>query len=269
MSQAQRTESARAYFDLALAQSARVNLAFLLDKCQISLLRSSILMVKNGHFVIRATMDELNTQQIIWGGEVSGYFDVRVNNKTVLCNFTTRLSRLYNGPLNSMYLIFPLPETIGHNQRRFSKRVNMDDEATEGFGLWHGTFVGGGQEKLPELLWTALNGDDLELGELSASGMRLDVRDSSPLIAKLNIQDQILLKGDFGKEKAPNQLFVLGNIVRSMRKPESEGIRSYGCHFRAWRKVVTPNGNTWFRADDQDGVALIAEWLSRNFRTVA
>ncbi|MDE5879344.1 MAG: hypothetical protein K2G99_04905, partial [Desulfovibrio sp.] len=82
------------------------------------------------------------------------------------------------------------------------------------------------------------------------------------------LYDPLLLKGDFGKGGEPNPLFVRGVIVRSMPKPDAEGVMSYGCRFLAWRKVVTPHPNAWFRADE-DGVPAIADWLNRNFRAVA
>lgn len=254
-------------FTLARSQGVPINLVFLLDKCEVSRFAAPCIMIKNGHFVIRAELEQLAQHPIIWGSEVSGYFVIVDDGKPVTCHFLTKLVRIYNGPLNSVYLVFPLPDALDHNQRRFSKRVNLDRESTEGFGVWYGRLVNGGPEALPELFWTPLENEECELSELSASGMRLDALESCPLSYSC-LHDPLLLKGDFGRPGEPNPLFVRGVIVRSMAKPDAEGVTSYGCHFVAWRKVITPHPNTWFRADE-DGVAAIAEWLNRNFRAVA
>ena len=254
-------------FTLARSQGVPINLVFLLDKCEVSRFAAPCIMIKNGHFVIRAELEQLAEHPIIWGSEVSGYFVVMDDGKRVTCHFLTKLVRIYNGPLNSVYLVFPLPESLDHHQRRFSKRVNLERENAEGFGVWYGRLVNGGPEALPELAWTQLESPECELGELSASGMRLDALESCPLTYSC-LYDPLLLKGDFGRPEEPNPLFVRGVIVRSMAKPDAEGVISYGCRFLAWRKVVTRHPNTWFRADE-DGVAAIAEWLNRNFRAVA
>lgn len=256
------------FFEMARVQAAPLSLTFLLDKCEVSRLSAPCVMVKNGHFVVRAELDQLAAHPLIWGAEVRGYFTV-TRGKPLPCHFATRLARLYNGPLNSMYLVFPLPESFDHNQRRFSKRVSLDGEAASGLGVWHGSLAGGGPELLPELVWTPLAGEDCELGELSASGMRLDVRESSALCSRLAVNDPVLLRGDFSMTGTPNPIYVRGVIVRSMPRLDEEGIIGFGCHFLAWRKVVSPIANTWFRADEQDGLGSIAEWLARKFRTVS
>lgn len=259
-------EEPESWFKSACSQSVPINLVFLLDKCEVSRFAAPCIMLKNGHFVVRAELEQLAAHPLIWGSEVSGYFTV-MRDKPVTCHFLSRLARIYNGPLNSMYLVFPLPEEVDHNQRRFSKRVNLDRESAGGFGVWYGRLVHGGPEDLPELAWTPLENDECELGELSASGMRLDALGASPL-SHSSINDPVLLKGDFGRSGEPNPLFVRGAIVRAMPKPDAEGVMSYGCRFLSWRKVVTPFANTWFRVDE-DGVGAIAEWLNRNFRAVS
>ena len=254
-------------FTLAHEQGAPINLVFLLDKCEVTRFTAPCIMIKNGYFVIRAELEQLASHPIVWGAEVSGHFVIMDAGRPVTCHFLTKLARIYNGPLNSVYLVFPVPESLDHNQRRFSKRVNMEPESVAGFGVWFGRPEGGGPEDLPVLTWVALENADCELGELSASGLRLDAQESCPLTYAC-LHDPVLLKGDFGKAGEPNPLFVRGVIVRSMAKPETEGVISFGCHFLAWRKVTTTHPNMWFRADE-DGVPAIAEWLNRNFRAVA
>lgn len=252
-------------FTMARVQSVPISLVFLLDKCEVSRLAAPCVMIKNGHFVIRAELEQLATHPIIWGSEISGFFVIMHDGQPLPCHFQTRLARIYNGPLNSVYLVFPVPEALDHNQRRFSKRVNIDRESAHGFGVWYGRFVHGVDQGLPYLDWTPLENEQCELGEMSASGMRLDALKSSPLTHYFQ-DDPVLLKGSFGKDEA-QAIFVRGIIVRSMPKLDAEGVTSYGCRFIAWRKVITPAPNTWFRVDE-DGVGAIADWLHRNFRTV-
>lgn len=254
-------------FTLARSQGVPINLVFLLDMCEFSRLAAPCIMVKNGHFVIRGELEQLAAHPLIWGADVSGYFVIMHDGKSMPCHFMTRLTRIYNGPLNSVYLVFPVPETLDHNQRRFSKRVNLSKENREGFSIWYGRLERGGPDALPALGWTLLENSTCELGELSASGMRLDAQEGS-LLTQAAINEPLLLKGDFGKGSDPNPLFVRSLIVRVMPKPDTGGIMSYGCRFLSWRKVNTPFPNTWFRAD-ADGVGVIAEWLNRNFRSVA
>lgn len=256
------------YFNLAIEQGTDFNLFFLLDRCPISHVHAPCVKVKNRHFVARAELEEIERNPIVWGADVRGYFTVR-DNDVVNCHFTTRLARIYNGPLNSLYLVFPLPGVIDHNQRRFSRRVNIDRETASEFGIWTATLEGGDAETLPQAKWRPLHNYECELGELSASGLRLDVREDTALCERMGINDLILLKGDFGRPGKPFPLFVVGTVVRRMPKPDSEGIICFGCHFISWRKVAAREGQTWFKADPEEGIGQIAQWISRNFHSLA
>lgn len=256
------------FFELATQQYSEINLVFYLDKCEYSRLTALCVGIKNGHFIARAPIEKIDTHPIIWGTETSGYFTVR--DATIIhCHFKTRLARLYNAPPDALYLVFPLPRHIDHDQRRFSRRVIIDEEVADEFVVWHGLMDGGNFEKPPQLRWMALESRHCELAELSANGLRLDFPEKSPILEKLAINDEILLRGDFGLLKKPNYIFVLGNIVRIMKKPDNPEIISVGCHFRSWRKVDAVNSQAWFRADNREGIGMIAQWLSRNFRSVS
>lgn len=256
------------YFDLAVEQYSDVSLFFYLDKCPYSQVKGVCAGVKNGHFIVRVPLSALENTQIVWGSDVSGYFTVR-DAQMVHCHFTTRLARLYNAPPDAMFLVCPLPKSMDHNQRRFSRRVTIGPEAAEGIGVWHSVLEGGDANSLPKARWLALESRHCELGEMSANGMRLDFPAKSPILARLGLNDPILLKGDFAPKNKPAPIFVLGNVVRIMPRPDSEEeITCVGCHFRAWRKVDPKAGQTWFRADSQEGIGVIAQWISRNFRNV-
>lgn len=254
------------YFNLAVEQYADINLEFLLDQCPYSRISALCVGVKNGHFIVRILMSELENKSLVWGSEVNGFFSVR-DLEITPCNFKTKLVRIYNAPPNALFLVFPLPDRLNHNQRRYSKRVNLDNSEEDGFSAWHGYMAGGDEEKPPQLRWQKLVSPACVLAELSANGMRLDMQDNSAIYTRIFLNDIVLLKGDFGSTQKPAQLYVLGNVVRKMPKPESEGIMCVGCHFSAWRKIS--GSETWFRADDQEGVGLIAQWVSRNFRVLA
>lgn len=261
-------EDAAYYFNLATEQYVEINLFFYLNKCEYSNFRALCVGIKNRHFICRIMLDQVEDVPIIWGTEVSGYFVVR-DSELVYCHFHTRLARIYNGPPNALYLVFPLPRYIDHDQRRFSKRVTIDPEIATSFKIWHGTIDGGSSDTLPALRWITLENRHCEMADLSANGYRLDFPEKSPILEKFAVNDEMLLLGNFGLPRKPNNLYILGNIVRIMEKPESEGIVSVGCHFRSWRKVDTPPAQAWFRSDSKEGIGLVAQWVSRNFRTVA
>lgn len=255
------------YFNLAAAQQTRMNLFFIWDKCQISSVRAPCVMVKKGLFVVRSTLAELDKEPVIWGAEVNGFFTVR-DLDLVSCNFKTRLARLYNAPPDAMLMVFPLPRSIEFGQQRFSRRVNISHEATEGFGVWYGEMSGGDMDKLPQLRWRPFDSQTCELDEMSASGMRLDIPAKCPLADRLSVGDPILLKGNFGIPNKPQHVFVLAEIVRKTPRRDVEGQTSLGCHFRSWRRVGGSGQDSWFRAESQEGIGIINQWLSRNFRGI-
>lgn len=251
-----------AYFKKAYEDRVDIHLMFLLDKCQFSEVRGPCVMIKNRYFVVRVPLKTLTNEQIIWGAEVDGFFTIRMDD-TETIHFKSKLVRIYNAPPDSMFLAFPIPRTIDYHQRRYSKRVNIDRDSAEGFGIWYGSMEGGDLEHIPQQIWRPFENDKCELAEFSASGLRLDLPASDPLAGKLALDDPILLKGDFGTRAKPQPIFVLGSIVRKMPRKDREGWISLGCHFRSWRKIKGPEGERWFKADPTEGIALINQWLIR------
>lgn len=258
----EQSERIEAYFQKAHEENVEITITFLLDKCQFSIIRGPCVMVKRGYFVIRVPLERIRKEQIIWGAAVNGFFTIRMDD-TETIHFKSRLVRLYNAPPDSMFLAFPLPSSIDQGQRRHSKRVDIDRDYAEGFGIWYGSMEGGDMEHIPQQIWRPFEDGQCELAEFSASGMRLDLKADNPLLGKLALDDPILLKGDFGSRAKPQPLFVLGNIVRKMPRKDREGCMSLGCRFRSWRKIKGPEGERWFKADPTDGIPLINQWLIR------
>lgn len=259
---AEEKDKIAAYFEKAYEDRVDINLMFLLDKCQFSELRAPCVMVKNRHFVVRAPLEKLRHEQIIWGAEVDGFFTVRLDD-TETIHFKTRLVRIYNAPPDSMFLTFPFPRTIDYHQRRQSKRVNVDRHSAEGFGIWYGSMEGGDLEHIPQQIWRPFENDQCELAEFSASGLRIDLKADNPLTSKLVLDTPILLKGDFGSRGKPQPIFVLGTVVRKMPRKDRDNWTSIGCHFRSWRKIQGNDTEHWFKADPAEGIALINQWLIR------
>lgn len=255
------------YFSLAVQQYAEINLYFYVDKCLYSNLRALCVGVKKGHVITRAPLDKIEQNSIVWGSEISGYFTVR-DIEIEHCHFQSRLVRLYNSPPASMFLVFPEPRSIDHQQRRFSKRVSLEGSLADKFAVWLGELDSGDNSTLPRLRWTPLKNRQCEIDEISANGMRLAMSAKSPMAAKVGVNDLLLLKGDFGTPGRPADLFVLARVVRKMPDPDEEDILQAGCHFFSWRKVDDSRTSTWFRADSQEGIGLVAQWVSRNFRNM-
>lgn len=255
------------FFNLAVQQYASIDLFFYLDRCPYTQIKALCVGVKKGYLVTRVPLEKIEEKQIIWGSEVTGYFTVR--DATIEhCHFTSRLVRMYTAPVNSMYLVFPLPKTLDHNRRRFSRRVVPEKEFLQKLNLWHGELQGGDIESLPVLRWINLKNQQCQLGEISANGLRLDLGEKSPALPRLNVNDRILLRGDFGTASKPFNIFVIAVIVRKMADPENEELVNIGCHFINWRKVDDARNTSWLRCDAQEGIGVIAQWVSRNFRNL-
>lgn len=252
------------FFNLAVEQYEEIDLIFQLDLCPYSQMRALCVGVKNGHFIVRVTLEELDNEPIIWGTEANGYFSVR-DEDAFHFHFRAKLARMYNAPPNAMFLIFPLPTELDRQQRRFSRRVTLDETFRQKLTVWHGYLTGGDPETPPRPNWQPLTNSGCEVGELSANGVRLDVDATNPLYPKLFINDPILLRGNFGAPQKPLSLYILGNIVRKMRKPDSENAMSVGCHFTSWRKAEA--NAPWFRSDPREGIGQLAQWISRNYHT--
>lgn len=259
---AEQNDQIAEYFQKACDDRVDINLMFLLDKCQFSIIKAPCVMVKNRYFVVRVPLEKIRNERIIWGEEVDGFFTVRMDD-TETIHFRSRLVRIYNAPPDSMFLTFPLPRSIDHGQRRHSKRVDIDRYSAEGFGIWYGSMEGGDLEHIPQQIWRPFENESCELAEFSASGLRIDIRADSPLLGKLAIDDPVLIKGDFGTKSKPQPLFVLASIVRKMPRRDREGWMSIGCRFRSWRKITGPESERWFKADPMEGIALINQWLIR------
>lgn len=257
-------ELVTSFFQKAYEDQVEINLIFLMDMCQFASLRAPCVMIKNKHFVVRVPLEKLKEQQIIWGADVNGYFTVRTDDRRTI-HFKSKLVRIYNAPPDSMFLIFPIPRQVDYEQKRHSRRVDIDRDTAHGFGVWYGSMEGGDTTTLPQQVWRPFENEDCELGELSASGMRLDFDSNNQLVSQLSLDTPVLLKGDFGTPAKPMPIFILGVVIRKMPRRDKEGLTSLGCHFYSWRKVEGQDVR-WFKADPQEGIASVSQWLSRNFR---
>lgn len=265
MDEASQKERITLYFQKALEDHTHINLIFMMDMCQFCNIQAPLTMIKNRHFVLRVPLETVKEDKIIWGAEVHGYFSVRLDDKETI-HFKSQLVRIYNAPPDSLFLVLPLPGHVDHEQRRNSRRVDLDPDKADGFGVWYGSLEGGDENELPQQIWRPFHDEDCELGELSASGMRLDFSEENPLVNQLAVDTPVLLKGDFGSKGRPNPLFILGNVVRKMPRKDKPGLMSVGCHFFSWRKVVGAENDRWFKADEMEGIATVSQWLMRNFR---
>lgn len=269
MADAPGSESVAQLFQLAIEQEVRVNLTFLMDLCQFSIITGQFAFFKNRHFGVRADLRQLREKQVIWGADVDGFFAVRTELDRQVVHFKSKLVRLYNAPPDSMYLIFPLPAYVDDAQRRHSRRVELGRESSASLQAWYGVMEGGDQVGLPQQVWKSLRENQCEIGELSPSGMRLDFQADNAISGQLLVDTPILLKGEFGPKSKQDQLFVLGTIVRRMSRKDKDGIMSVGCHFFRWRRIAGADSETWFKADPQDGIALISQWLRNPYRGIS
>lgn len=254
------------YFGLACREHARINLFFTLDMCHISNIRATCVMIKNGHFVVSAPIEEVEREPIVWGTETSGYFAVR-DADIVHCHFKSRVARIYNGPPNAIFLVFPLPKSIDHQQRRFSLRLPVHGDEAGNFQVWCGE-IEEKDDKLPVMRWHKAEPPLCALGDISSSGLRLDMSDKEPLAENIDINDPVLLRGDFGQPGKPLPLSVLALVRRKMPGQKDKNIVSIGCHFLKWRKLEGVHSHIWFKPEAEVGIPAIAQWIGRNFNNL-
>lgn len=262
-----RNEGSDYYFGLAVQQYTTVNLIFFLDHTPYSQIKALCVGVKKGYLVTKVSLEKIENSQIIWGSEVNGYFTVR-DDTLVHCHFKSHLIRMYTAPGNAMFLVFPLPRYIDFNQQRFSRRVRFEKEFTKNLNIWHGELQGGDIESLPQLRWITLNNHICEIGDISANGLMLEMAEKSPLVPRFNINDRILVRGNFGTPGKALLLFIIGAIVRKMPDPENEELLNIGCSFLNWRRVDDTRNTSWIRCDPQEGIGAVSQWISRNFRNM-
>lgn len=252
------------YFQLAAQQYSKIDLYFYLGHCPYSQLNALCVAVKKGYLICRASIDQIEDNQIIWGSEVNGYFTVR-EEEIIHCHFSTKLVRMYTAPPNAMFLVFPIPQNIDFNQRRFSRRVKPEEDFLKNLHVWYGEMQGGDSESLPQLRWINLKMPEGELEELSSSGMRLYLAEKGAAAARIKINDTILLRGDFGTPGRPMMIYVLATVVRKVPDLDNEEQITVGCSFICWRKVEDTRNTSWLRCDPHEGIGAIAQWISRNF----
>lgn len=255
------------YFGLAVQQYVTINFVFMLDHVPFTQIKALCAGVKKGYLVTKASLEKIDRHPVIWGSEVNGYFTVR-DDDLAHCHFKSRLVRMYMAPGNAMFLVFPLPRFLDFNQQRFSRRVRFEKDLLESLGVWHGELKGGGMESLPQLSWHSLKSQQCEIGDISATGLMLQMPAKSPLAPHFNIHDRILMRGNFGTPARAALLFILGAIVRKMPDIEDEERLNIGCSFLNWRRVEDTRNTSWIRCDPQEGIAMVSQWISRNYRSM-
>ena len=223
---------------LELARDLRVclHLDFVLNRRQISQLRSVCVAVEGRHFVVCLLEDVPRLPPA--GMETQVYFTVRGGRRSVPCSFTTRLESLRR-ERGGQYMTFPMPDVMEHNQRRFNVRIDVEKESIPGFSVWHGALSSGGD---------------------SSGGLRLDVRDTCREYPRLLPRELLMVKGDFSlPDKPPLPLSMVGSIVR-INVSERQRLKSLAVRFQRWLQT-RDDRNVWLKVDEQGGVPAVGVWI--------
>lgn len=245
---------------LELARDLRVclHLDFVLNRRQISQLCSVCVAVEGRHFVVCLLEDVPRLPPA--GMETQVYFTVRDGRRSVPCSFTTRLESLRR-ERGGQYMTFPMPDVMEHNQRRFNVRIDVEKESIPGFSVWHGALSSGGDSSGgPCLRWTRLDDESFLLADISAGGLRLDVRDTCREYPRLLPRELLMVKGDFSlPDKPPLPLSMVGSIVR-INVSERQRIKSLAVRFQRWLQT-RDDRNVWLKVDEQGGVPAVGVWI--------
>lgn len=237
------------YIRFAVMHSLEISITFLLDKCPVSKLKGTCAILKDNHFIVKIQMEEICSHPLLWGGEARCKLVASMPDP-VQCYFGTRLSRIVNGSDNAIFLVFELP---GQAQYHAHGAMLNDYE----FTTWSGTFTGGESVALPAMRWQELNSDWCHLAELSASGVRLDIKNTSPSAIRLSSKDNILMRVAPKWPEGSAPFFLLGQIVRIVPDAEAD-IISYGCVFLSWSNDKSFEKD-WVDIDAQKGVPFLPE----------
>lgn len=231
-------------------------MTFLYEFSRISQVMGTFAAIGANHVGIRADVADVENAPILWGCPCRCNFDIRDVDALSL-SFTSRVERFYNSPNRAMHIILELPRAVEMCQRRFSRRVTLTEEEAAPFGVWRGILRGSDPDDLPRFEWEPIENTTFRLAGISASGCRLiSPRENA---THLNMEDNILLRGDFGS-KTSKAVYILSNVVRMGRGRDDDEV-VVGCHFRSWSRAGAPQ-HTWFRTNDE-GLGFVGEWVSR------
>jgi hypothetical protein len=193
------------------------------------------------------------------GMKVSVYFSLRIDRKTLPCDFVSEVMGSEREGKDS-FLLLRIPTDMGHNQRRYNVRIPVTKEDIGNFRVWYGKpEVGEDEAHNAKVQWVPFQPDHLDILDISAGGAHIGVTTSSPLLPLLSKGEMLLISGEFSLKGKSVSLAMVGPIVRLVKDGKMPWAR-IGVHYRRWAQVKQ-GGLNWLPLNTQEGIAPLASWV--------
>ncbi|MCH5276566.1 MAG: hypothetical protein J1E80_01900 [Desulfovibrionaceae bacterium] len=195
------------------------------------------------------------------GMDVHVYFFLRVDRQREPFDFLARVLSVER-ELGQCFLLLSLPETLGHSQRRKNVRVSVSEKDIGDFHVWYcnaeAPAEGSGKTLLP---WKPVSFEEAHLLDMSAGGLKLQLKASSVFYDSLSPRSLVLARGTFDLEEAgPQQLNMIGSVVRVITMDENKKLASLGVAFKRW--AHPEDGHlVWRQLSPEHGVNPLGTWV--------
>lgn len=260
----EKAQSVRQNLTLALETRADFNMDFFLHDRLLYQLKGACVEVRTD--AIKIYLRGGNQQLPPQGMRVHVYFVLRLNRKSVPFDFLSEV-RFAEREGGDAFLWLPMPEDMGHNQRRYNVRVPVRKEEIQDFQIWYGKPVAI-QEKVvgPDALisnkiqWLSVPLEHTELLDLSAGGAQIGLAPSAPVYPLISTREMLLTRGTFElKDKPPQHLAMVGTVVRVNRSDDLPWAQ-LGVSFRRWG-AMAGGRFVWRNLGEQEGISPLGAWV--------
>lgn len=261
----EKAQSIRQNLMLALETRADFNMDFFLHDRLLYQLKGACVEVRAD--AVKVYLRGGNHQLPPPGMRVHVYFVLRLERKSVPFDFLSEV-RFTEREGGDAFLWLPMPEDMGHNQRRYNVRVPVRKEEIEGFQVWYGKpaaevqveVVGPDAPAAQKIQWVPVPLEHTELLDLSAGGAQIGLAPTAPVYPLISPREMLLTRGTFElKDKPPQHLAMVGTVVRVHRSDDLPWAQ-LGVSFRRWGAMMGDRF-VWRNLGDQEGISPLGAWV--------
>lgn len=195
------------------------------------------------------------------GMDAHVYFFLRVEHQREPFDFLTHVVKVER-ELGHCFLLLNLPESWGHSQRRKNVRVSVSEKDIYDFHVWYcnaeAPAEGSGKTLLP---WKPVSFEEAHLLDMSAGGLKLQLKANSVFYDSLSPRTIVLARGTFDlEETGSQQLNMIGSVVRILTTDENKKLASLGIAFKRWG--YPEEGHLiWRQLSPEHGVNPLGAWV--------
>lgn len=206
------------------------------------------------------------TRAPVPGMKVHVYFSLRVDRKTMPCDFNAEIINMEREGADQ-FLRLTIPDEMGHNQRRFNVRIPVSKSEIRNFRMWYGKpSAAPDGARSSQVEWLPVLDEHFDIIDISAGGMHVGMTSASPILPFLSKNELILSTGEFEvKGKPVSTLSMVGMIIRIERDERLPWTR-IGVNFRRWA-VVRQGTLNWLPLTQQEGISPLGSWVFQTMLT--